>query len=60
MNLQAYMEQGVSVISEKVARYYLKNAAGIRFLANFVPALNKSARARADYEKKTVNTYHSF
>jgi len=46
------MEQGIRGIAGRTALYYLKNVRGRRFLAKLVPALNKSAKIRAGFEKR--------
>jgi len=52
MELNDYMEQGVTLLKERVGRYYLHNAAGRRFLASFIPALARSAKLRRRRERQ--------
>ena len=46
MELNDYMEQGVTLLKRQVGRYYWHNPAGRRWLASFLPALAKSAVLR--------------
>ncbi len=50
MNLNEYMEQGISLLTKTVGRFYLKNPRGIAFLAKTVPEIKKSAKRRSQHE----------
>lgn len=50
MNLNEYMEQGISRLIKTVGRYYLNNPNGIAFLAKTAPKIRKSAKLRRRHE----------
>lgn len=50
MNLNDYMNKGISLLLKTVGRYYLKNPKGIAFLAKIAPELKKSAGRRQRME----------
>jgi len=51
MNLNEYMEQGISSIAETLSKFYLSDREGSRFLVSFASSLVNSAKIRSDYEK---------
>lgn len=58
MDLNAYMEQGIGDVAQSLARFYLKNAKGRRFLASFLPSLAKSSKIRNHYEQEGQHIPH--
>lgn len=55
MNLNDYMEQGISLLLKTVGRFYLRNPRGVAFLAKIAPEIKKSAGLRDKNEK---NGFH--
>lgn len=51
MNLNEYMEQGISSIASALAKFYLTNSEGSKFLLSLVSSLENSAKMRENYEK---------
>ena len=50
MDLNTYMEDGIAGILKIAGRYYLKDAAGIAFLAKAAPAMRRAAKKRTASE----------
>ncbi len=46
MDLNVYMEQGISLLVKTAGKYYLNNPRGIAFLAKIAPEIKKSAKRR--------------
>ena len=51
MNLNEYIEQGISSIAASLSNFYLSNSEGSQFLMSLVPALEDSAKKREVFEK---------
>jgi len=51
MNLNDYIEQGISSIAAALAKFYLTDTDGSKFLMSLVPSLENSAKRRDNYEK---------
>lgn len=51
MNLNEYMQQGISLLVKTAGRFYLRNPRGIAFLAKIAPEIRKSAKRREQNEK---------
>ena len=50
MNLNEYIEQGISSIAAALSNYYLSNEIGTQFLLSLIPSLEESAQKRDAYE----------
>ncbi len=50
MNLNEYMEQGISLLAKTVGRFYLKSPKGLAFLAKTVPEIGRSTKRRKQNE----------
>jgi len=55
MNLNKFMDQGISLLVKTAGRFYLNNPRGIAFLAKMAPEIKKSARKRDENERGGVH-----
>ena len=51
MNLNEYMNRGISLLLKTAGRYYFNNPRGIAFLAKTVPEIKKNAKRRQRHEE---------
>lgn len=55
MNLNIFMERGISGLMKTAARFYLKNSAGRTFINNVSPQIQKSAEVREKHEQAGIH-----
>ncbi|MEA5004279.1 MAG: radical SAM protein [Christensenella sp.] len=55
MNLNQYMNEGISQLLKTVGRYHLNNPRGLAFLMKTVPEIKKSAKRRDSKEKEGLH-----
>ena len=52
MNLNEYMNRGISLLLKTAGRYYFNNPRGIAFLAKTVPEIKKTPSAGSGTKKQ--------